>query len=88
MQVTTSYAAGRSRASSSAGDFQVLHFLPRFEQMELRDFERLLGEIDAGDFRASRSHRFGEYAAAATDVEDASCRASSRCGRCGRAAAG
>ena len=37
--------------------------------MQLRDLERLVGEIDAGDLRAALRHALGEYAAAAADVE-------------------
>ncbi len=44
--------------------------------MQLRDLERLLGEIDAGHPRAARGHALGEYAAAAADVEHAACRSS------------
>ena len=37
--------------------------------MQLRDLERLFGEVDAGYPRAALRHAFGEYAAAAADVE-------------------
>src|SRR4051812_142125 len=39
------------------------------QQVELGDAQRFLGEIDAGHRGAARRHRFGEDAAAATDIE-------------------
>src|SRR5471030_1885126 len=39
--------------------------------MQLRDFERLVGEVDPGDLRAALRHAFSEYAAAAAYIERA-----------------
>src|SRR5438309_478733 len=43
----------------------------RFELVQARDTERFFRQIDAGDMRAFRRHRFGEDAASASDVENA-----------------
>ena len=37
--------------------------------MQFRDAQRFFRKVDAGDAGALRSHRFGENAAAATDIE-------------------
>jgi hypothetical protein len=38
--------------------------------MQLRDLERLAGEVYAGDLCTASSHRLGQHAGTAADVED------------------
>ena len=52
-------------------DLSVCDLEAAFEQVQLRDLERLVGKIDSGDARSARSHAFGKNAAAAAHVEHA-----------------
>ena len=53
------------------GDQAVIHFLPAFQQMQLRDLERFFGEVDTGYISTAHRHAFRQNAAAATDIEHA-----------------
>ena len=52
MQVTTSKRPGSRSANASARDGFVVHRETRLEQVQLRDLERLLGQVDARHARA------------------------------------
>ena len=71
MQVTTSKMRGQFFGQCFDADFAV-HDVRRlrFERMQLRDLQRLGGEVDAKrGFNAAPRHRIGQDAAAATDVK-------------------
>ena len=52
------------------GDEAIVDVGARFHSMKHGDLEGLLGQVDAGDRRALRSHGLGEDAAAASYVHD------------------
>ena len=56
-------------------DLAVLHAARAcFECMKLRHFERLAGQVDTQHFRALASHRIGQDATAAADIEHSALR--------------
>jgi hypothetical protein len=61
---------GRFIGKRFYGNLPVIDLLPGFKQVQLRDLQRFVGEIDARYLRAARGHGFSKDAAAAADIEN------------------
>ena len=78
MQVTMSKAPGISSASASAAMSRYSAVVPDSSLCRRATPERLVAEVDAERRCAARRHRFGQDAAAASDVDDALARRARR----------
>ena len=71
MQVIASNVARQFVGEGFGGDLAIVDAHARFQAMQARDLQQVRREVDRGDVRAGRGHRFAEQPAAAADVEHA-----------------